>query len=106
MAPAAQMLAMPNSGVAAGHLAGQGRDDAAAGRGSGVPDAKDQEPEGTRSFIIDYGDDVLPAFVSDPWRKPLNVSVCRFGVAGGTRGEATYAGRIDTRDIRRTRCIR
>ena len=42
-------------GVAAGHFAGQGGDDAAAGGGPRVPYAKDQEPEGTRSFIIDYG---------------------------------------------------
>ena len=55
-------------GVAAGHFAGQGGDDAAACGGPGVSNAKDQEPEGTRSFIIDYGDVFLPAFVSDPWR--------------------------------------
>ena len=53
-------------GVAAGHFAGQGADDAAAGGGPGVCNAKDQEPERTGSFIIDYGDVVLPAFVSDP----------------------------------------
>ena len=68
MAPAAQMLAMPNRALRRAISQGQGGDDAASGGGPGMPYAKDQEPEGTRSFIIDYGDVVLPAFVSESWR--------------------------------------
>ena len=99
MAAAAQMVAMPNWALRrAISQASQGGDDAAAGGGPGMLDAKDQEPEGTRSFIIDYGDVVLPAFVSDPWRKPLNVSVCRFGAAKDEEPEMTRSLTIDYSD--------
>ena len=83
MAPAAQMLTMPNWALRRAISQARVVRMRPPVADQGCPTAKDQEPEGTRSFIIDYGDVVLPAFVSDPWRKPLNVSVCRFGVAGG-----------------------
>ena len=66
MAPAAQMLSRPNGALRRAISQARVVTMRPPVADQGCPTAKDREPDMTRSFIIDYGDVVLPAFVSEP----------------------------------------